>query len=115
MPHFKSVARGYWRHGGRRRSAFRSASRYSREGDATWDSYRAHIVDDEYFASSLHVIHSPKFVQADKVDAFIESVSADGVGSTHEEQGCLRFDVYQNVNDPTELYLYEVYANPGCV
>ena len=24
----------------------------------------------------------------------------------------MRFDVYQNVNDPTELYLYEVYANP---
>lgn len=81
-------------------------------GDANWDSYRAHIVDDPYFASSLHVIHAPKFVKEEHVDAFIESVSKDGVGSTHEEQGCLRFDVYQNVNDPTELYLYEVYANP---
>jgi quinol monooxygenase YgiN len=58
------------------------------------------------------VIHAPKFVKEEHVDAFIKSVSADGVGSTHEEQGCLRFDVYQNVNDPTEMYLYEVYANP---
>ena len=81
-------------------------------GDGKWDSYRPHIVDDEYFASSLHIIHSPKYVQAEHVDAFIDSITADGIGSTHEEPGCLRFDVYQNVNDPTELYLYEVYANP---
>lgn len=82
-------------------------------GDASWDSYREGIVDDPYFASSMHVIHAPKFVQEDKVDSFIEAVTLDGIGSTHEEPGCLRFDVYQNVNDPTELYLYEVYANPG--
>ena len=62
--------------------------------------------------SSLHVIHAPKFVLEDQVDAFIDAVSLDGVGSTHEEPGCLRFDVYQNVKDPTEIYLYEVYANP---
>ena len=45
-------------------------------------------------------------------DAFIEAVKLDGIGSTHEEPGCLRFDVYQNIDDPTELYLYEVYVNP---
>ncbi|MAE80522.1 MAG: hypothetical protein CL695_02940 [Chloroflexi bacterium] len=81
-------------------------------GDANWDSHRGSIVEDPYFASSLHVIHAPKFVLADQVDAFIDAVSLDGVGSTHEEPGCLRFDVYQNVKDPTEIYLYEVYANP---
>ena len=70
------------------------------------------IVEDDYFASSLHVIHSPKYVQEDKVDAYIEAVTLDGIGSTHEEPGCLRFDVYQDVNDPTGFYLYEVYANP---
>ena len=81
-------------------------------GDANWDSHRTNIVEDPYFSSSLHVIHAPKFVLEDKVDAFIDAVSLDGVGSTHEEPGCLRFDVYQNVKDPTEIYLYEVYANP---
>ena len=75
-------------------------------GDANWDSHRTNIVEDPYFASSLHVIHAPKFVLEDKVDAFIDAVSLDGVGSTHEEPGCLRFDVYQNVKDPTEIYLY---------
>ena len=81
-------------------------------GDANWDSHRASIVEDPYYATSLHVTHAPKFVLEDQVDAFIDAVSLDGVGSTHEEPGCLRFDVYQNVKDPTEIYLYEVYANP---
>ena len=81
-------------------------------GDANWDSYNTDAVDDKYFSSSLHVIHVPKFIQADKVESFIESVSLDGIGSTNEEPGCLRFDVYQNIDDPSELYLYEVYVNP---
>jgi autoinducer 2-degrading protein len=84
-------------------------------GDAKWDSLRPDgAVNDPYFGnSSLHVIHAPQYVQADKVDQFIDAVALDGVGSTHEEPGCLRFDVYQNIKDPTELYLYEVYANPA--
>ena len=81
-------------------------------GDANWDSVNADAVEHDYFSSSLHVIHVPKYVQKDKVDAFIEAVKLDGIGSTHEEPGCLRFDVYQNIDDPTELYLYEVYVNP---
>jgi autoinducer 2-degrading protein len=82
-------------------------------GDAKWDALRsAGAVDHPYFSShTLHVISAPQFVQAERVDAFIDAVALDGIGSTHEEPGCLRFDVYQNVNDPTELYLYEVYAN----
>ena len=82
-------------------------------GDDSCDSYKDDAVADTYFTSSLHVIHVPKYIQADKVDAFIDSVSLDGVGSTNEEPGCLRFDVYQNIEDPTELYLYEVYVNPA--
>ncbi len=82
-------------------------------GDARWDSYAAHASDDRYFGQgSLHVIHAARYIKPQFVDAFIEAVSLDAVGSTHEEPGCLRFDVYQNVNDPTEVHLYEVYANP---
>lgn len=81
-------------------------------GDAKWDAQRPGAVDDAHFANgTLHVIHAPQYVQEDKVDEFIAAVTLDGIGSTHEEPGCLRFDVYQNINDPTELYLYEVYAN----
>ena len=45
------------------------------------------------------------------IQEFIDSITLDSIGSTNEEPGCLRFDVYQNLNDPTELYLYEVYSN----
>ncbi|MEX0761045.1 MAG: putative quinol monooxygenase [Dehalococcoidia bacterium] len=80
-------------------------------GDAKWDAYREGAVDDPAFASSLHVIHAPLPIKADKVDDFIAAVKLDGIGSTHEEPGCLRFDVYQNIEKPDELYLYEVYVN----
>ncbi|MGE3538378.1 MAG: putative quinol monooxygenase [Candidatus Tectimicrobiota bacterium] len=80
-------------------------------GNATWAAQRPGAVEDPAFASSLFVIHAPLPVQADKVDAFIAAVTLDGIGSTNEEPGCLRFDVYQNINKPSELYLYEVYVN----
>ena len=57
------------------------------------------------------VIAAPQYVMEENVDEFIDSITLDSIGSTNEEPGCLRFDVYQNVNDPTELYLYEVYSN----
>ena len=80
-------------------------------GDARWDANRPGAVDDPAFTRGLHVIHAPLPIQPDKVDAFIAAVTLDGVGSTHEEPGCLRFDVYQNINKLSELYLYEVYVN----
>ena len=80
-------------------------------GDATWDAQRPGAVQDAAFNGGLHVIHAPLPIQADKVDAFIAAVRLDGLGSTQEEPGCLRFDVYQNINKPQELYLYEVYVN----
>lgn len=80
-------------------------------GDATWAAQRPGAVEDPAFHCGLHVIHTPLAVQADKVEAFIAAVRLDGLGSTHEEPGCLRFDVYQNIKQPDELYLYEVYVN----
>ncbi len=81
-------------------------------GDAKWDAMRPDAVEDPYFASGgLHIIHAARFVKPEFVDKFVEAVSLDAIGSTHEEQGCLRFDVYQNISNPSEIYLYEVYAN----
>lgn len=80
-------------------------------GDALWEAHRPDAVDHPAFRSSLHVIHAPLPVKPDKVDEFIAAVKLDGIGSTHEEPGCLRFDVYWNVDKPSELYLYEVYVN----
>ena len=59
----------------------------------------------------MHVIHSPQYVKQENVEEFIQSITLDSLGSTNQEPGCLRFDVYQNINDPSELYLYEVYSN----
>ncbi|MBF16627.1 MAG: hypothetical protein CL740_06450 [Chloroflexi bacterium] len=79
--------------------------------DALWDSKRNGVIENDYFESGLHIIHAPKYIKSEKVDDFIAAVKLDGLGSTHEEQGCLRFDVYQNINDKSEIYLYEVYVN----
>ena len=51
-------------------------------GNANWDAHRPGAVDDPAFDSSLHVIHAPLPIKPDKVDAFIEAVTLDGLGST---------------------------------
>jgi quinol monooxygenase YgiN len=77
--------------------------------NAQWDSNLGR--DESFFSETLHVIHAALPVKADKVDAFIEAATLDALGSCHMEPGCLRFDLYQNIENPSELWLYEVYAN----
>ena len=77
---------------------------------ASFDSAIAGI-DESFLSGSLHVLHAPRLVQADKVDAYIEASLGDALGSTGNEPGCLRFDLYQTIDNPSELWLYEVYAN----
>jgi len=36
---------------------------------------------------------------------------ADAEDSVEQEPGCMRFDVFQNIEHPEEIYLYEVYVN----
>ena len=80
-------------------------------GDAQWDSHRPDAVAHPAFERGLHIIHAPLPIKPERVDDFIESLKGDAIGSTREEPGCLRFDVYQNEDNPAELYLYEVYVN----
>jgi len=84
-------------------------------GDAKWDSYRRHAggsgFNEEIGAGGLHVMHAPLPVKPERVSDFIDAVKLDALGSVRNEPGCLRFDVYQNVENPCELYLYEVYVN----
>ena len=68
--------------------------------------------DESFFSENLHIIHAALPVKADKVDAFIEAATLDAIGSVQYEPGCLRFDLYQNIENPSELWLYEVYVNP---
>ena len=84
-------------------------------GDAKWDSAKRHAggtgFNEGFGTGGLHIIHAPLPVKPERVDDFIEAVKLDGLGSVRNEPGCLRFDVYQNLENPSELYLYEVYVN----
>ena len=57
------------------------------------------------FIAAVHV-----YIKPDKVDEFIAGIKANHEGSI-EEPGCLRFDVAQSKDDPTEFLLWEVYVD----
>ena len=57
------------------------------------------------FIAAVHV-----FIKPEKVDDFKEMIRANYEGSIREP-GCLRFDVAQSKEDPTEFMLWEVYVD----
>ncbi|MGD8683638.1 MAG: antibiotic biosynthesis monooxygenase [Chloroflexota bacterium] len=57
------------------------------------------------FVAAVHV-----FVKPEAIDDFKEMIRANHEGSI-AEPGCLRFDVVQSVEDPTEFLLWEVYVD----
>ena len=57
------------------------------------------------FIAAVHV-----YIKPDKVDEFIAGIKANHEGSI-AEPGCLRFDVAQSKDDPTEFLLWEVYVD----
>ena len=73
-----------------------------------------YIEEDIYYTKGLYIIHAPLMVNKDKYDKFIYESINDSVGSTKYEQGCLRFDLYQNIENLDEFYLYEIYVNEEC-
>ena len=44
-------------------------------------------------------------------DAFLKAAVEDGQGSTQNEPGCLRFDVYNDQSDPNKFVFVEVYKD----
>lgn len=50
-------------------------------------------------------------VKPEHRDAFVESITANAVGSNTQEEGCLRFDIVQNNDDPNRFFFYEVYRS----
>ena len=44
-------------------------------------------------------------------EAFLEAALEDGRGSTRDEPGCLRFDVYNDQSDPKKFVFVEVYKD----
>tara|TARA_B100001179_G_C18579074_1_gene399009 strand:+ start:850 stop:1545 length:696 start_codon:yes stop_codon:yes gene_type:complete len=79
--------------------------------DAKWDSLQNNAAVSNAFVGGLYVIHAKLIIKEDKVDDFIEAITLDAIGSVNEEQGCLRFDVFQDKEKSNQLFLYEVYTN----
>lgn len=50
-------------------------------------------------------------VKPEFTEAFREACAANGRGAISSEPGCLRFDVFQDVEDPTKFTLFEIYAS----
>jgi (4S)-4-hydroxy-5-phosphonooxypentane-2,3-dione isomerase len=44
-------------------------------------------------------------------DKFLEVIRDDAEHSEHDEPGCLRFDVLQDMEDENKFYYYEVYKD----
>ncbi len=57
------------------------------------------------FIAAVHV-----YIKPDKVDDFKQMIEANHLGSI-AEPGCLRFDVAQSKDDPTEFLLWECYTD----
>jgi (4S)-4-hydroxy-5-phosphonooxypentane-2,3-dione isomerase len=50
-------------------------------------------------------------VRQEHVEAFVEASLDDARHSVLDEPGCLRFDLVQDDEDPTKIWLYEVYQD----
>ena len=48
---------------------------------------------------------------AEHLEAFTEASFGDAQGSVRDEPGCFRFDINQDAEIPTRIYLYEVYRD----
>lgn len=42
---------------------------------------------------------------------YIEAIRENAAASVRDEPGCLRFEVIQDLEDPNQMYLYEVYKD----
>jgi autoinducer 2-degrading protein len=59
----------------------------------------------------MYVLMVNVHVKPEHRDAFIESITTNAVGTSTQEQGCLRFDIVQNNDDPNRFFFYEVYRS----
>ena len=58
----------------------------------------------------MYVVSVTIHVKPDRVDDFAAAIERNAVGS-REEEGCVCFDVLQNVDEPTHFQLYEMYRS----
>jgi (4S)-4-hydroxy-5-phosphonooxypentane-2,3-dione isomerase len=59
----------------------------------------------------MHTLFVTLDVHPDKLDDFIDAITANATASLRDEPGCLVFDVHRDIETPTRFYLYEIYAD----
>ena len=62
----------------------------------------------------LHIVHVSVHVKPDQIDAFT-AATLDNARNSVQERGVARFDVVQQVDDPTRFMLLEVYRSGAAV
>ncbi len=93
------------------------------DGDMTWATCRSlssdatdryptlTMADAKSPAGNLHVFQGRLKAFSSEVDGLIEALADQAAQSLRLEPGCLRFDVSQKLDDPAEIWIYEVYAD----
>ncbi|MGD2269779.1 MAG: putative quinol monooxygenase [Desulfobacterales bacterium] len=59
----------------------------------------------------MYIVHVFVHVKADQVEAF-KAATVENAGNSLDEPGVARFDVVQQLDDPTRFVLVEVYRTP---
>ena len=61
----------------------------------------------------MHIVLVQVAVRPDMLGEFEQALLHNARESVAHDDGCVRFDVSQDVNDPTRWVLYEVYDTPS--
>jgi autoinducer 2-degrading protein len=61
--------------------------------------------------ATMHIVHVHVHVKPERVEAF-RLASNENAGNSIKESGIARFDIIQQVDDPTRFILVEVYRTP---
>lgn len=58
----------------------------------------------------MHIVHVHIHVRPEFIDPFIEA-TLDNARNSNQEPGNLRFDFFQDIDDPTRFVLTEIYRS----
>ena len=64
------------------------------------------------FSAAMFIIHVYLHVKEDCIDRFKE-ITLDNARNTVQEPGAIRFDVFQNQDDPSRFTFVEIYKAPS--
>ena len=67
--------------------------------------------EDHSSTGGMTIYQACVSVRPEHLDSFIRSVTEQARGSAAQEQGLVRFDINQNVDVPTEIWLHKVHAD----